>query len=89
MLSIPSLNNSNYLLATSGGFIQAFLYGLTGLRIEAQGLVGEFPATLPKELAYLKLVNVAFRGKVVDVMISRLPSGRVVRYLIIRGSVHS
>jgi MFS family permease len=85
MLSIPSLNNSNYLLATSGGFIQAFLYGLIGLRIEAQGLVGEFPATLPKELAYLKLVNVVFRGQAFDVAVSRLPSGQDVVIPKLRG----
>jgi hypothetical protein len=34
---------------------------------------------LPKSLSYLKLVNLEFRGKRLDVVISRLPSGRVVR----------
>jgi trehalose/maltose hydrolase-like predicted phosphorylase len=74
-------NNSNYLLATSGGFLQAFLYGLTGLRIQERGLVQEFPPTLPKNLTYLRLVNVAFRGQTFDVSILRLPSGRVVRQM--------
>jgi hypothetical protein len=72
-------NDSTYLLASSGGFVQAFVYGLTGLRIEEAGLVEKFAPTLPKSLSYLRLVNLEFRGKALDVEISRLPSGRVVR----------
>jgi len=72
-------NDSIYLLASSGGFIQGFLFGLSGLRIEEQGLVARFPASLPQRLTYLKLRHIAFRGRTVDVMISRQPSGRVVR----------
>jgi trehalose/maltose hydrolase-like predicted phosphorylase len=72
-------NDTTYLLASSGGFIQAFLFGLSGLRIEEQGLVERFAPILPLELSYLKLKNLAFRGRSVDVTISRLPSGRVVR----------
>jgi hypothetical protein len=72
-------NNSVYLLATSGGFLQSFIFGLSGLRIEQQGLVERFPPTLPKELTYLKLTNLSIRGRTVNVMISRLKSGRVVR----------
>ncbi len=72
-------NDSTYLLASSGGFVQALVYGLTGLRIEEAGLVEKFPPTLPRSLSYLRLVNLKFRGKVLDVVISRLPSGRVVR----------
>jgi hypothetical protein len=81
-------NNSNYLLATSGGFIQAFLYGLSGLRLEEQGLTPEFAPTLPSDLSYVTLANIAFRGKRFDVSISRLPSGQVVRRMIARSSVH-
>jgi protein-glucosylgalactosylhydroxylysine glucosidase len=72
-------NDSTYLLASSGGFVQAFVYGLTGLRVEETGLVEKFAPTLPKSLSYLKLVNLEFRGKPLDVVISRLPSGRVIR----------
>jgi trehalose/maltose hydrolase-like predicted phosphorylase len=72
-------NDSTYLLASSGGFVQAFVFGLTGLRIEEDGLVAKFEPTLPRSLSYLRLVNLKFRGKAVDVDISRLPSGRVVR----------
>jgi hypothetical protein len=42
-------------------------------------LVETHAPTLPKSLSYLKLVNLEFRGKRLDVVISRLPSGRVVR----------
>ena len=72
-------NDSTYLLASSGGFIQAFLYGLTGLRMEEAGLVEKFAPTLPKSLPYLELVNLKVRDRALDVTISRLPSGRVVR----------
>jgi hypothetical protein len=63
----------------SGGFIQAFLYGVTGLRIEQDGLVPQFAPTLPKELTYLKLVNIMVRGQAFEVSISWSSSGRVVR----------
>ena len=81
-------NDSTYLLASSGGFIQAFVYGLTGLRIEEAGLVEKFAPTLPKSLSYLRLVNLEFRGKALDVVISRLPSGRVVRRVTVKPVGH-
>ena len=81
-------NDSTYLLASSGGFIQAFVYGLTGLRIEETGLVEKFAPTLPKSLSYLRLVNLMFRGKALDVVISRLPSGRVVRRVTVKSAGH-
>ena len=87
--SETSENNTNYLLATSGGFIQAFLFGLTGLRIEERGLVGEYRATLPEGLTHLRLVNIAFRGQSLDVDISRLASGRIVRRVTTKVRYHS
>jgi hypothetical protein len=72
-------NDSVYLLATSGGFIQAFLFGLTGLRIDEHGLAERYRPTLPRQITSLKLLNIAFRGRAVDVTISRLPSGQVMR----------
>jgi hypothetical protein len=74
-------NDSIYLLATSGGFLQSFLFGLSGLRIEEQGLAEKYRPTLPRQITSLELKNVAFRGKIVDVAISRLPSGQVVRQI--------
>ncbi|MDP8986140.1 MAG: glycoside hydrolase family 65 protein [Pseudomonadota bacterium] len=72
-------NDSVYLLATSGGFIQSLVFGLSGLRIAEQGLVARFPPSLPQQLRYLELRNIAFRGKTLQVGVRRLPSGRVVR----------
>jgi hypothetical protein len=72
-------NDSIYLLATSGGFIQAFLLGLSGLRLDAHGLTERYRPALPRQLTSLKLMNVAYRGRAVDVTISRLPSGQVMR----------
>src|SRR5579859_3547817 len=74
-------NDSIYLLATSGGFLQSFLFGLSGLRIEERGLAEKYRPTLPRQITSLELKNVAFRGKTFDVAISRLPSGQVVRQI--------
>jgi hypothetical protein len=52
-------------------------------------LVAKFAPTLPRSLSYLKLVNLEFRGKALDVVISRLPSGRVVRRVTFKAAGHS
>lgn len=88
MRSETAQNNSNYVLATSGGFVQAFLNGLSGLGVDERGLTSAVASVLPRELSYLKLVNIAFRGQLYDVKISRLPSGQVVRRMFVRGSIH-
>lgn len=72
-------NDSLYILATSGGFVQAFMYGLTGLRLGSTGLVERFPATLPGSLSYLTLQNIEVRGEKVNVTLTRETSGKVVR----------
>ena len=82
-------NDSTYLLASSGGYIQAFVYGLSGLRLEDAGLTPKFAPTLPKTLSYLRLVNLQFRNQTLDVLISRLPSGRIVRRMIHKAPVHT
>jgi protein-glucosylgalactosylhydroxylysine glucosidase len=82
-------NESTYLLASSGGFVQAFVYGLTGLRMEESGLVEKFPPTLPPTLSYLKLVNLQFRGKSLDVVLTRQPSGRVLRRVTFKSTAPS
>lgn len=73
----------------SGGFIQPFLYGVTGLRIEQDGLVPQFAPTLPKELTYLKMVNIMVRGQAFDVSISWSSSGRVVRQVAAKTASHT
>ncbi|MDP9012875.1 MAG: glycoside hydrolase family 65 protein, partial [Pseudomonadota bacterium] len=79
-------NDSVYLLASSGGFIQSFVFGLSGLRIAESGLAARFPPSLPQQLTYVKLTHLAFRGRTVTVTISRLPSGRVIRK--VTGGIH-
>jgi trehalose/maltose hydrolase-like predicted phosphorylase len=71
-------NNAGYILATSAGFVQSFVYGLSGLRIEDQGLVDAFPPVLPPSWKSLTLRHVSFRGKHFDVVIGRDASGKVV-----------
>jgi hypothetical protein len=65
------------------------LYGVTGLRIEQDGLVPQFAPTLPKELTYLKLVNIMVRGQAFDVSISWSSSGRVVRQVTAKTASHT
>jgi len=59
------------------------------LRIEQHGLVAQFPPTLPKELTYLKLVNIMVRGRAFDVSISWSSSGRVVRQVTAKTASHT
>ncbi len=40
-------NNAGYILATSAGFVQSMLYGLTGLRIDDNGLSQAYRPVLP------------------------------------------
>jgi hypothetical protein len=47
--------------------------------MDAHGLAERYRPTLPRQITSLKLMNIAFRGRAVDVTISRLPSGQVVR----------
>ena len=69
-------NNTGYFLTGSAGFVQSLLYGLTGLRIEASGLVQAYPPLLPSGWKSLTLMNVAFRGKRFDITIDRDASGK-------------
>lgn len=70
-------NNAGYILATSAGFIQSFVYGLSGLRIDGKGLDAEYPPVLPPGWKSLTLKNVAFRGQRFDVVIDRDANGKV------------
>ena len=69
-------NNAGYILATSAGFIQSFVYGFTGLRIDDQGLHEAYPPTLPAQWKSLTLRNVAFRGKHYDIAVERGTDGK-------------
>lgn len=69
-------NNAGYILATSAGFVQSFVYGLSGLRIEDKGLVEAYPPALPPSWNSLQLRNASFRGKRYDITIDRDANGK-------------
>ncbi|OOG59061.1 glycoside hydrolase family 65 [Rhodanobacter sp. B05] len=71
-------NNAGYILATSAGFVQSFVYGLSGLRIEDKGLIEAYPPVLPPSWKSLSLRHVSFRGKRYDISIHRDDAGKVV-----------
>jgi trehalose/maltose hydrolase-like predicted phosphorylase len=69
-------NNVGYLLASSAGFVQSFVYGLSGLRIEDDGLAQAYAPVLPPTWRSLTLKNVAFRGRHYDIRIDRGVDGK-------------
>jgi hypothetical protein len=75
--SETAANNAGYILSTSAGFVQSFLYGLTGLRIDDQGLSQAYAPVLPSGWKSLTVKNLAFRGQRFDVVVSREPGGKV------------
>jgi trehalose/maltose hydrolase-like predicted phosphorylase len=69
-------NNTGYFLTGSGGFLQSLMYGFTGLRIEARGLVAAYPPVLPPSWTSLTLRNIGFRGKHYDITVDRDADGK-------------
>lgn len=69
-------NNAGYILATSAGFIQSFVYGFSGLRIDEKGLTEAYAPALPPTWKSLTLKNISFRGKHYDITIDRDASGK-------------
>jgi trehalose/maltose hydrolase-like predicted phosphorylase len=72
-------NDSTYLLASSGGFLQAFIFGLSGLRLGATGLEPRYEASLPPSIRALTLRRVHVRNQTLDIRIDRDSSGKVHR----------
>jgi trehalose/maltose hydrolase-like predicted phosphorylase len=70
-------NNTGYFLTGSAGYLQALIYGFSGLRIREQGLVEAYPPLLPKSWNSLTLRNVSFRGQRLDIRLARDGSGVV------------
>ncbi len=70
-------NNAGYILATSAGFVQSFVYGLTGLRIDERGLSERYRPVLPDTWKSLTLKNIEFRGRHYDIVVSRSAAGQV------------
>lgn len=75
--SETALNNTTYILATSAGFLQNFLYGFSGLRITEQGLTTQYPPVMPAAWQTLRLRNIVFQGKRFDFVLRRDASGKV------------
>jgi trehalose/maltose hydrolase-like predicted phosphorylase len=71
-------NNTGYFLTAAGGLLQNIVYGFSGLRIEAQGLVPAYPPVLPPAWTALTLRHLRFRGRTYDVSIHRDAHGKTV-----------
>jgi trehalose/maltose hydrolase-like predicted phosphorylase len=69
-------NNAGYILATSAGFVQSFVYGLSGLRIDENGLAQAYPPALPQTWKSLELKGIHFRGKRYDITIDHGADGK-------------
>jgi hypothetical protein len=69
-------NNAGYILATSAGFVQSMVYGLTGLRIDDKGLSEKYAPVLPPGWNALTLKGVHFRGQRFDIRVERAPDGK-------------
>jgi len=70
-------NNTGYFLTGSAGYLQALIYGFSGLRIRTQGLIEAYPPMLPRSWTSLTLRNVSFRGQRMDIRLARDSSGVV------------
>jgi Glycosyl hydrolase family 65 central catalytic domain/Glycosyl hydrolase family 65, N-terminal domain/Glycosyl hydrolase family 65, C-terminal domain len=60
-------------LTGTGAYLQCLIYGLTGLRIREAGLVDAYAPVLPQGWRSLTLRNVSFRGRRVDIRMTRGP----------------
>ncbi|HEX7112207.1 MAG TPA: glycosyl hydrolase family 65 protein, partial [Mizugakiibacter sp.] len=69
-------NNAGYILATSAGFLQSMIYGLTGLRVEGDGLSEAYAPVLPPKWRALTLKGVSFRGQRYDIRVERDAAGK-------------
>lgn len=70
-------NNVGPFLTGTGGYLQSLLYGLSGLRIRESGLVAAYPPALPARWRSVTLQDVTFRGRRMNIEITREPSGAV------------
>jgi protein-glucosylgalactosylhydroxylysine glucosidase len=71
-------NNAGYILATSAGFVQSFIYGFSGLRIDEKGLTEVYAPVLPPTWKSLTLKHITFRGQHYDITVQRDVEGKVV-----------
>jgi hypothetical protein len=69
-------NNTLYILAVSGGFLQDFLYGFSGLRFGNDGMVPTYPPLLSSSLKSITLRGIHVTNHIYDFKISREASGK-------------
>ena len=69
-------NNAGYILSTSAGFVQSLVYGLSGLRLEGDGLKEAYAPVLPPGWNSMTLKHVTYRDKHYDITIERDASGQ-------------
>jgi len=62
--------------AAWAGFVQSFVYGLTGLRFDDKGLSEVYRPVPPDSWKSLTLKNVEFRGRHYDIAVSRDKCGQ-------------
>ncbi len=62
-------------LTGTGAYLQGLMFGLTGLRIRQAGLVDAYAPVLPRDWRSLTLRDVIFRGRHMDIRVTRGPSG--------------
>jgi trehalose/maltose hydrolase-like predicted phosphorylase len=70
-------NNHLYILCTSSGFLENFLYGFTGLRLTDQGLTPVYAPVLPPAWKSVTIKGVKLHGQPFDFVLSRDEAGKV------------
>jgi len=75
--SETATNNAGYILATSAGFLQSFLFGFTGLRIDRDGLSARYAPVLPDAWTSVEVKNISLRGGHYDLIVDRRAGGKV------------
>ena len=70
-------NNHLYILCTSSGFLENFLYGFTGLRLTDQGLTPVYAPLLPPAWKSVTIKGVKLHGHSFDFVVSRDEAGKV------------
>jgi Glycosyl hydrolase family 65 central catalytic domain/Glycosyl hydrolase family 65, N-terminal domain len=70
-------NNAGPFITGSGGYLQSLIFGMTGLRIRAGGLIDAYRPVLPAGWHSLTLRNVSFRGRRMTIRVTRDASGAV------------
>jgi trehalose/maltose hydrolase-like predicted phosphorylase len=70
-------NNTGYFVTASGAYLQNLIYGFSGLRVRANGLVAAYPPVLPPDWRSVTLKHLSFRDQRYDIVIDRDAAGHV------------